>query len=235
MSGTGAAAGSTARIGRNDACPCGSGRKYKHCCQGKASGGWRPRARFRRDRRRAKPSALRFGVGGKPATRTRARWPEAVAAFEELARHEPNSAEALFNLGGAYLRWGGRRGGDDPAAGGRTAAELCGSADELDPGAWADGRRPEALSAYCELSRMPNDPLQRRHFLAQALEIEGKAEEAESELRRVLAASPGQIDLSALLGQLLLRRGAFEEGQRHLGRPSTSCRPVFRHSSRQGA
>ncbi|MGQ9733279.1 MAG: SEC-C metal-binding domain-containing protein, partial [Candidatus Zipacnadales bacterium] len=22
-------------IGRNDACPCGSGRKYKHCCLGK--------------------------------------------------------------------------------------------------------------------------------------------------------------------------------------------------------
>ena len=22
----------SAKIGRNDACPCGSGRKYKHCC-----------------------------------------------------------------------------------------------------------------------------------------------------------------------------------------------------------
>jgi uncharacterized protein len=22
----------TAKIGRNDPCPCGSGRKYKHCC-----------------------------------------------------------------------------------------------------------------------------------------------------------------------------------------------------------
>ncbi len=28
----------TAKIGRNDACPCGSGEKYKRCCEGKAAG-----------------------------------------------------------------------------------------------------------------------------------------------------------------------------------------------------
>ena len=26
----------TRKVGRNDACPCGSGRKYKQCCEGKA-------------------------------------------------------------------------------------------------------------------------------------------------------------------------------------------------------
>ena len=25
------------KVGRNDRCPCGSGKKYKNCCQGKAS------------------------------------------------------------------------------------------------------------------------------------------------------------------------------------------------------
>ena len=25
------------KIGRNEPCPCGSGRKYKHCCLGKSS------------------------------------------------------------------------------------------------------------------------------------------------------------------------------------------------------
>jgi len=28
-------------VGRNDPCPCGSGRKYKHCCLGVAGGGER--------------------------------------------------------------------------------------------------------------------------------------------------------------------------------------------------
>jgi hypothetical protein len=26
-----------AKVGRNDRCPCGSGKKYKNCCEGKAS------------------------------------------------------------------------------------------------------------------------------------------------------------------------------------------------------
>ena len=25
-----------AKVGRNEACPCGSGKKYKHCCESKA-------------------------------------------------------------------------------------------------------------------------------------------------------------------------------------------------------
>jgi hypothetical protein len=33
-----------AKIGRNEPCPCGSGKKYKHCCQGKkarlGAGSW---------------------------------------------------------------------------------------------------------------------------------------------------------------------------------------------------
>ena len=27
-----------AKVGRNETCPCGSGKKYKHCCESKASG-----------------------------------------------------------------------------------------------------------------------------------------------------------------------------------------------------
>jgi hypothetical protein len=27
-----------AKVGRNETCPCGSGKKYKHCCEKKAGG-----------------------------------------------------------------------------------------------------------------------------------------------------------------------------------------------------
>lgn len=30
-----------AKVGRNDPCPCGSGKKYKQCCEAKAAGGGR--------------------------------------------------------------------------------------------------------------------------------------------------------------------------------------------------
>ena len=29
----------TTKVGRNDLCPCGSGRKYKHCCESKKRAG----------------------------------------------------------------------------------------------------------------------------------------------------------------------------------------------------
>ena len=28
-----------AKVGRNDACPCGSGKKFKQCCEAKGTGG----------------------------------------------------------------------------------------------------------------------------------------------------------------------------------------------------
>lgn len=27
-----------AKVGRNESCPCGSGKKYKHCCESRSSG-----------------------------------------------------------------------------------------------------------------------------------------------------------------------------------------------------
>ena len=28
----------TTKVGRNDSCPCGSGKKFKHCCESKKAG-----------------------------------------------------------------------------------------------------------------------------------------------------------------------------------------------------
>lgn len=32
-----------AKVGRNDACPCGSGKKFKQCCESKGTGGTQSR------------------------------------------------------------------------------------------------------------------------------------------------------------------------------------------------
>jgi tetratricopeptide (TPR) repeat protein len=213
MNGQATTANLSVRVGRNDPCPCGSGRKYKHCCQAKepaaaspASSAPLPRAKLKAMYDAAKAHA---GAG---------RWAEAALLFEALARENPKNATSLFNLGWTYVR----------CARFKEAASILQRAIELRPShiealinltiaLVRDGRRPEALSAYRRLSRIADDPIQRRYYLAHALEIEGRAAEAEAELRRVLAAAPGYIDSRALLAQLLLRRGAFEEAERHLG------------------
>ena len=213
MNGQAPTANLSVRVGRNDPCPCGSGRKYKHCCQAKEPAAAGPTSSAPLPR--AKLKAL---YDAAKAHTDAGRWAEAALLFEALARENRKNATSLFDLGWTYVR----------CARFKEAASILKRAIELRPShvealinltvALArDGRRPEALSAYRRLSRIADDPIQRRYYLAHALEIEGRAAEAEAELRRVLAAAPGYIDSRALLAQLLLRRGAFEEAERHLG------------------
>jgi tetratricopeptide (TPR) repeat protein len=228
MVGTAAPSNLTTKVGRNDPCPCGSGRKYKQCCQRKDSGAWtaadaaaQPSAADRRALGALLSDASRHAKAG--------RWREAVAAFAELARRVPNRAEAHANLGVAYLRLGRHA---EAAASLERAVELR-PGDEralegLAAALWQCGRRAEAAGVYRKLGRIHSDLLERRHFAANALEIEGRFAEAEQELRRVLAAAPARQASRVLLGQLLLRRGAFDEAERCLAGALDAAPNAFR-------
>jgi tetratricopeptide (TPR) repeat protein len=94
----------TTRVGRNDLCPCGSGKKFKKCCEGKDAradmfyaGGWEPQP-----------------GGGKLQALARAgkeywaaeRYADAVTCYRELTRLQPTRAEANYDLGLALARCG---------------------------------------------------------------------------------------------------------------------------------
>ena len=88
-------------VGRNDLCPCGSGKKHKHCCLGgEASPAallqTAPAAPRRLSEVRRMARAL-FAAG---------RVLEAVAPFKEIVRSAPESADAHFDLGAVYARCG---------------------------------------------------------------------------------------------------------------------------------
>ena len=62
------------KISRNDPCPCGSGKKYKHCCHGKDID-WSARAETARRPvlpRISKPSSMSFGQFGVVDTKLKA-------------------------------------------------------------------------------------------------------------------------------------------------------------------
>jgi tetratricopeptide (TPR) repeat protein len=87
----------------------------------------------------------------------------------------------------------------------------------------AEAPTPDALRACRKLSRTADSALKRRYYLAKALALEGKADEAEKELQRLLAAATTlfmpSLQVAAarqLLAQLLSARGMFEEAARHL-------------------
>jgi tetratricopeptide (TPR) repeat protein len=84
------------------------------------------------------------------------------------------------------------------------------------------------LAIHYKLSRLLDDPLERRHHLAEALALEGKYSEAEMELRRVLAVAPEKVGSRDLLAQLLSFRGMFEEAQQRLAKVVVADPEAFR-------
>jgi tetratricopeptide (TPR) repeat protein len=217
MSATGAAAITRAKVGRNDACPCGSGRKYKHCCQAKPNVGF-PAGTVQR----APPSDVltrrlqALFLAGKQHFDA-GRWAEAIPPFREIVQIDPNNPQAYHDLGMMWL-FSGRPA--EAAASLQRAVELRPGFDSalghLATALLQVGREREALLAYRRLSARADDPIARRFYLAQALKMEGKPEEAEKELGRLLVLAPQMARARALLGELLSNRGMFEEAARHL-------------------
>ena len=75
--------------GRNDPCPCGSGKKYKHCCEGKASA------------RRAEPAPAEFNQ--LLALYNTGQYAELESRTSVLVEQYPTSGFAWKLLGGALL------------------------------------------------------------------------------------------------------------------------------------
>ncbi len=215
MSGTGVAFNATVKIGRNDPCPCGSGRKYKHCCQAKESAAElaAPKA-LPSPAPRAKAlkliaSAQRLWAAGKRD--------EAIAAFQDAARLDLANPNTHHDLGAAYFHNGQL---SEAAGSFRRALSLRPGFDRaLHPLAYALeqlGQEREASVAYRRLSKTAGDVLERRLFSAKALHLDGAADEAEKELRRAIAVAPDYAAARVMLGELLLERGQFEDARRHL-------------------
>ena len=141
----------------------------------------------------------------------------AIATFREIVRRDPSNAEAHHNLGAALFADGQT---PEAAACLERAVSLRPSFEsalqKLAPVLEQLGRETEAALAYGRLGRMSKDPALRRLFIARALSLGGQSDEAETELRQALAASPASAGAHVLLGQLLLEKGEFHDGEAHL-------------------
>ena len=73
-----------ANIGRNDPCPCGSGRKYKHCCLGQVDAERATRVRLRQAEARIVPALLEFALDRWGKELLAQAWDEFVFDAEEL-------------------------------------------------------------------------------------------------------------------------------------------------------
>jgi tetratricopeptide (TPR) repeat protein len=242
----------TVKVGRNELCPCGSGKKHKKCCGAEACG---TTAASAGPGPAAEPlplgPALALLRAGRhvdleaSVRRLLERHPDAgvlwtllgaalfgqgkdhLAALETAARLLPNDPEAQTNLGNA-LRARGRL--EEAAARHRQAIELKGDYAEahLNLGSVLRdlGRQEEAAANFLRaLAIKPDLPLAHNN-LGLVLQTSERPEEAIAAHRRALALRPDFPEAHAGLGSALHRLGRLEEAAASFRR-AVVMRPDF--------
>jgi tetratricopeptide (TPR) repeat protein len=196
----------TAPLRRNEPCPCGSGRKYKHCCGKTAAVPNRPlpdavRAGVLRDHSSAALEPARRSLSGDAQAHyllgqgleARGLLERAAESFGRATALRPEFAEAHNDLGEVLLRLGRVD----------AAVASCGRALAL---------RPNFAAALGNL--------------ANAERTRGALAAAIAGYRRVIALEPGLAEAHRNLGSALLEAGEREEGIVSLRR-AIGLRPEF--------
>ena len=191
----------TKKIGRNDPCHCGSGKKYKHCCGqfGSASAG---------PQKFSAPTAIQAAIEHHQAGRLS----QAEALYRQILLVEPTHPDALHYLGVIA----GQAGKNE------TAIELIRkaiSANPSDPIYYNNlgnalkeqGKLDEAVASYRKaLSFKPDDAMAHSN-LGNALKEQGKLDEAVASYRKALSLKPNYPLAHNNLGVALQEQGKLDE------------------------
>ena len=102
MSTMGAAAVTRAKVGRNDACPCGSGRKFKHCCGAQEAGARSLAGTAQGSQADVRGRLRALFLAGKQHFDA-GRWAEAIPPLREIVQLDPNNPQAHHDLGMTWL------------------------------------------------------------------------------------------------------------------------------------
>jgi tetratricopeptide (TPR) repeat protein len=224
----------TAEPGRNDRCPCGSGRKYKHCCADKRANA-APEAgpapsqldeiRSLRDRGRfLEATRLAEGYARQNPTDAAAhaalgmvhlyagRVAEAGQRLSQAVRLAPNVAQYHYGLGWA-LEWLRRR--PDAAREFQRAVALdpkhAQALERLALLLLDHGKREEAIEYFRRVARLEPDTVLGRICGAKVLLEEGERDEAVALLQDTLSRFPASAETKRFLATLLREEGRFEE------------------------
>ncbi|MDB5581244.1 MAG: tetratricopeptide repeat protein [Bradyrhizobium sp.] len=211
-------------VGRNDACPCGSGKKYKHCHGGSIApatlAGFPLAHQLFMQRRYAEAERVcEQALKAQPDLQDgwflyaacileQQHYERALAALRHLAALAPQRPEVYFNIGQAHERRG------DPAA----AIAAYRAAVALAPGyapAWNSlgsclkeaGQIEGAIAACRELIKLTPDAAPALTNLGAALRLAGELDEAANCYEQALERDPRYPPAHNNLGNLRAARG----------------------------
>jgi len=201
----------TARPGRNDPCPCGSGRKFKHCCATAPgpSGFAAPSADFQTLLASAR---RRASVGD---------WDAAETLFREALGLRPKDAFALAELG-QCLCWMRRKreGLDWLRKAGERLLTTTKRRDPVNPlidlasqlQFWGEAETAGRLAQLATIHAPRNAAA--HHTLALSLDRMHRDEAAYNAAAKAHQLAPDEPNSAILLGQLTSRRGDAEAAER---------------------
>jgi tetratricopeptide (TPR) repeat protein len=203
---------SSMKPGRNDPCPCGSGRKYKHCCgllPAAAAAVPAPGSRVAARDGQLEAEGL---LEAADALRSQGRVPESLPLYRQALQIQPHYTAAHNNLGNALLQLGQHA--DAVAAYRLALAQSPENADihcNLANALRELGELPEAL-VESERAIALNPQLSMAHNnLGLVLAARGQRAEAVVSYRRALSLSPAYIEALNNLGNVLRELGERTE------------------------
>jgi tetratricopeptide (TPR) repeat protein len=188
--------------GRNDACPCGSGKKYKHCC-GALPGAGAPGARA------ANGPTLAPGSDALANLINQRRFREAEEHCRARLEHEPDSG-VLWNILGVVLAQQGK----DALPALRRAAQLSPDDPEVQRNLAAvlgdRGQRDEALLSLSRLIEIEPRNVAALIVAADTLCALGRHRESLPLYHRALDIEPRRLEACNNLGNALQELGEYD-------------------------
>ena len=224
----------TSKAGRNDPCPCGSGKKFKQCCQGKEAAAAQPAPV-------AVPVLMRDAIAHHKA----GRFAEAEALYQQVLQAAPDNPDALhllgvlasqvgmhdvavdlirhaitvhptslmhFNLGNALKALGQL---DGAVASYRAALAMQpdypDACRNLGIALQAGGQHAGAMAAFRQAIALAPAYAEVYSNMGAALKEQGRADDAVASYRRAISLKPGLAEAHTNLGVLLKEQGLLQE------------------------
>src|ERR1700733_10321782 len=190
------------KTGRNDPCPCGSGKKYKKCCAQEAAS---QSANTARDSVASQPDMDRL-----IALLNSRRYADLEASIRPLLERHPESG-MLWKLSGVALWMQGR----DPLSAFETAARLMPDDPEshgnLGNVLRARGRLDEAAASHRRAIEVKPDYAEAHNNLGSVLRDQQRYDDAVASYRRALAIKPDFAMAHDNLGLALRSLGRLDQ------------------------
>ena len=217
--------------GRNDPCPCGSGKKFKKCCQGKSVPRLPPQSR------QPKANAIAPHGAAQRTSPNQAEFSQLVALFNaghhaELERMARSLLERYPDSGFAWKVLGAtlQIQGKDSLAALRKAAELLpGDAVahyNLGNILHDRGRLNEAEASYRRALQIEPDSADMHVNLGKTLQDMDRLKEAGASYLRALQIKPDHAEAHNNLGEILMESGRLDEAEASLRR-ALQIRPDY--------